>query len=76
MGIVPGGYRFFQKAKDVNNCLKLQCNNHNEKFLRRKDKKATSHRNQNNLPPNRKSQYIIGNILSTFFYESYFFNNS
>ena len=71
-GFVPQGDRFSNKAKDVNDCLEVQCKDHNKNFISHKNISPRSHLNQDRLRPNKKGQYIIGNNFSNFCNSFYF----
>ena len=71
-GILPRGDRFSKKAKDVNDCLEIQCKEHNIDVISHENINTRSHLNQDRLHPNRKGQYMMGNNFSTFINNFYF----
>ena len=71
-GILPRGDRFSKKAKDVNDCLEIQCKEHNIDVISHENINTRSHLNQDRLHLNRKGQYMMGNNFSTFINKFYF----
>ena len=71
-GILPRGDRFSKKAKDVNDCLEIQCKEHNIDVISHENINTRSHLIQDRLHPNRKGQYMMGNNFSTFINNFYF----
>ena len=65
-GIVPRG------AKGVNECLEVQCKDHNVDFISHKKINPRVHLNQDRLHPNRKGQHMMGNNFSSFINNFYF----
>ena len=65
-GTVPRGDRFSKKAKGVNECLEVQCKDHNVDFISHKNINPRAYLNQDRLQPNRKGQYMMGSNISSF----------
>ena len=69
---IPRGDRFSKKSKGVNECLEVQCKDHNVDFISHKNINPRTHLDQDRLHPNRKGRYMMGNnfvvllIISTF----------
>ena len=72
LGIIPRGERFSKKAKGANECLEVQCKDHNVDFISHKNINPRAHLNQDRLHPNRKGQHMMGNNFSTFVNNFYF----
>ena len=71
-GIIPRGDRFSKKAKGVNECLEVQCKDHNVDFISHKKITPRANLHQDRLQPNRKGQYMMGNNFSSFINNFYF----
>ena len=71
-GIVSRGDRFSKKAEGVNDCLTVQCKDHNVDFISHKNINPGSHLNQDRQHLNIKGQYMIQNNFSTFNNNFYF----
>ena len=71
-GIIPRGERFSKKANGVNECLEVQCKDHNVDFISHKNINPRAHLNQDRLHLNRKGQHMMGNNFSTFVNNFYF----
>ena len=71
-GIIPRQDRFSKKAKSVNECLEVQCKDHSVDFISHKNINQRAHLNQDRLHSNRKVEYMMGNIFSSFINNFYF----
>ena len=71
-GIIPRGDTFSQKVKGVNECLKVQCKDHNVDFISHKNINPRVHLNQDRLHSKRKGHYMMGNNFSSFINNFYF----
>ena len=71
LGIVPRGERFSKKAR-ANDCLEVQCKDHNVNFISHMNINPRYHPNQDRLHSNRKGQYMMASNFSTFTDNFYF----